>query len=139
MKFNNVFEISKKHFLNWSEIMSRIFNLSNKEVELLAKLLEYYNRIINTSKCDEKTANTLLFSTEYRRMIKSDMNIKDNYFDVLINKLKSHKAILVEGDYDNRRIFLNERIIPKIAPNGMFTCLFVFSPNDVQQDEEKGK
>lgn len=126
MKFNNVIECTKNKLRYWLEFINPIFNLSNKEIELLSILIRYYQEVLGSSKCDEKTANTLLFSTEYRKKIKKDMAIKDNYFDVLLNKLKKHKAVLEEGEYDNRRIFLNKQVLPKADKNGNLSLLVIF-------------
>ena len=130
MKFNNVIEVTKKDkFRYWLEFINPIFGLSNKEITVLAYLLKHYFEI--RKKFDEKSANTLLFSTEYRKIVKKDIGISnDNYFDVLLNKLKKHKAVLVSGDYDNRKTELNQKIIPKIDNKGMLNLLILFNDDN---------
>ena len=126
MKFNNVIECSKNHIRNWLEFVNPMFRLSNKEIDLLSILITKFQEITNSTKCDDKKANALLFSTNYRKKIKSEMGIKDNYFDVLLNKLKKHNAIKEEGEYDNRRLYINKQIIPKTDKNGNLSLLVIF-------------
>lgn len=125
MTFSNVIECSGDRLKLWLQFINPAFHLSKKELSLLGNLITSFIEI-SKSQPDEWIANKLLFSTESRKAIKEKMKIKNNYFDVLLNRLKKQKVVLESGEYDNRKIRLNKKVIPKADSDGNINLLVLF-------------
>jgi len=101
---NNPFEI-------WLTYIGPQFNLTNREVKFGGLLLKYYKEIEkhftdkNGNVTNREDIDTILFSTKYKKIIKEEANLSDNYFDVLLNKLRNHDIIIS-----------NNKLNPKIVP-----------------------
>lgn len=121
-----ILPITNNVLFNWLQLVNLTFKeqMSYKEVTVLTVILKYY---INISKevTDEEKINALLFSQEYRKKIKTEIGIKDNYFDVILNKLRTHGAIK-----DNN---INRVIVPPTQTDE-FILLIPF-----KQEDEKRK
>lgn len=125
MTFSNVIECSGDRLKLWLQFINPAFHLSKKEILLLGHLITSFIEI-SKSQPDEWIANKLLFSTESRKAIKEKMKIKNNYFDVLLNRLKKQKVVLESGEYDNRKMRLNKKVIPKSDADGNINLLVLF-------------
>lgn len=112
-----VMTVDKNLISYWLMFINPFFSLSPKEMFLLRALVDSYINISKSCK-DEALINQLLFSTENRKKLKSELSITDNYFDVLLNKLREHKVIS-----DNKIIL---PILPKITEDGNFNLIITF-------------
>lgn len=140
MDFSKVIKISNRIYEHWLMFVNPIYNLSQKEIVFLACLLKRYNQISSSidetqytspvhifeSDQSKKTnishkeylVNQILFSTDSRKEIKSELGIKNNYFDVLLNKLRKHNVIV-----DN---VIDKKIVPNFDVKGKAFTLLVY-------------
>ena len=70
--------------------------------------------------------NYILFSSEYRKAIKDEIGVSDNYFDVLLNKLRAHNIIKI---VDEKNI-LNKQVIPKFTKDKSIALLIYFENDE---------
>lgn len=105
----------------WLMLINPFYNLTNKEIGLLEKLIESYLSFYRKTK-DENLSNEFLFSTKNRKKIISELGISSTYFDVLLHNLREHKII-----NENKII---RSILPKITENGSFNLLISFQNNE---------
>lgn len=108
MEFSTVIAVEENHIKMWLMYNNPLYNMTGKEIELMTILLRNFLAIKEKTE-DDVLANQLLFSTDKRKEIKKEMMIKDNYFDVLMNKLRSHGAIV------NNQI--DKHLVPKFIKN----------------------
>lgn len=106
MEFSNVIMVDQKIIKMWLMFNNPLYNLTAKEIDLMSCLIRHFLDIKSKTE-DDVLANQLLFSTDKRKEIKKELHIKDNYFDVLMNKLRNHGAI------NNNQ--LNKKIVPKFC------------------------
>ena len=104
-------ESSKETFFqDYFNAINGSVGLSNKEIIVLAALVEQYNIIRHKTK-DEGIINELLFSSRYRTLARERSDISDLNFNNYISALKKKDVILED---DNKFRSLNPNIIPII-------------------------
>lgn len=120
-----IMNVSNKPIFNWLRLVNLTLpeEMSYKEIWLLSELLKRYIKISETVS-DDNQINQLLFSQSSRKTIKEEIGISDNYFDVLLNKLRNHKVIV-----DNTIV---KSIIPPLN-NKEFILLIAFKEDGKQK------
>ena len=124
-EISSVIIIPTTKFEYWFRSINMIFNLTDKEIMVAAALVRYYFKI--AQQCDDELMrNYILFSSEYRKAIKDEIGVSDNYFDVLLNKLRAHNIIKI---VDEKNI-LNKQVIPKFTKDKSIALLIYFENDE---------
>ena len=121
MELSNVIQIDNRIYDRWVRFLNPIYNLTETEILVTAALIEEYMRI-QDKVSDEELLNQLLFGLGTRKKIKEKINMKDNYFDVILNKLRK-RNIIVDGK-------INNQIIPKRIKNSKDISLLIYFKSD---------
>lgn len=110
-------------FTLWLKFLRPFHTLSDRELEVAACMLK--NRYELSKKIsDEKILNDVLFSKENKDKMLKELHITNQYYQVILGKLRKVKFIK-----DNK---IYSRFIPEYEEGKMFTLLLIF-------DEEKIK
>ena len=119
-KINNIIKIPTSldnFFRYWLEFLKPFHNLTNKEMEVAAKILQYrYN--LSKVVSDEEVLGTLLLSRENRKKIREDLNITAAHLQVILSTLKSVGFIKENS--------VNPRFIPRLNNEKQFNLLMSF-------------
>lgn len=97
-------------FVDYYNTINGSIGLSNKEIIVLAALVEQYN-IIRKKTTNEEIINELLFSSRHRTLAREKAGISEVNFNNYVSALKKKSVIL--DDKDNFRK-LNPMIVPII-------------------------
>ena len=122
--FCKVIEVTDNFYKNWLLLINTFFGMTYREIDLAALLLETYVEI-RRNVANEDIANSILFSTQYRKQIKEKLALRGDYFDVLLNKLRKHNVII-----GNK---INEKIMPKFNGNS-FVLIIAFNNGKKKED-----
>lgn len=122
--FCKVIEVTDNFYKNWLLLINTFFGMTYREIDVAALLLETYVEI-RRNVANEDIANSILFSTQYRKQIKEKLALKGDYFDVLLNKLRKHNVII-----GNK---INEKVLPKFNGNN-FVLLIAFNNGKKKED-----
>lgn len=122
--FCKVIEVTDNFYKNWLLLINTFFGMTYREIDLVALLLETYVEI-RRNVANEDIANSILFSTQYRKQIKEKLALRGDYFDVLLNKLRKHNVII-----GNK---INEKIMPKFNGNS-FVLIIAFNNGKKKED-----
>ena len=119
-KINNIIKIptsADNFFRYWIEFLKPFHFLTNKEMDVAAKILQYRH---NLSKVitDDKVLNDVLLSRENRKKIREELNITPAHLQVILSTLKS-VGFLIDGK-------VNPRFIPRVSNNKQFNLLMSF-------------
>jgi len=95
----------KTFFVVWLKILQSFLKLGKQEQLVLSRLLYYrYNLIKQVS--NKSIVENILFSPEYRKLIKQELDIGTPSFNNTLSSLRRKKIII------NNKI--NNKIIPKV-------------------------
>lgn len=97
-------------FIDYYNTINGSIGLSNKEIVVLAALVEQYN-IIRKKTTNEEIINELLFSSRHRTLARDKANISEVNFNNYISALKK-KSVILDGEDKLRK--LNPMIVPII-------------------------
>jgi len=95
-------------FIDYYNAINGSIGLSNKEIIVLAALVEQYN-IIRKKTTNEEIINELLFSSRHRTLARDKADISEVNFNNYISALKK-KAVILDDEDKLRR--LNPMIVP---------------------------
>lgn len=119
-RINNIIKIptsTNDFFRYWMEFLKPFHNLTNKEMDVGAKILQYRQQLSKVIK-DENVLNDVLLSKENRKKIREELNITTAHLQVILSTLKS-----VEFIKDG---VVNPRFIPRINNDKQFNLLMNF-------------
>lgn len=119
-KINNIIKIPTSidnFFRYWMEFLKPFHNLTNKEMDVAAKILQYRQNLSKVVK-DEKVLNDVLLSKENRKNIREELNITPAHLQVILSTLKGVEFL------KNGRV--NPRFIPRLNNNKQFNLLMSF-------------
>ena len=100
----------KDFFIDYYNTINGSIGLSNKEIVVLAALVEQYN-IIRKKTTNEEIINELLFSSRHRMLAREKADISEVNFNNYISALKK-KSVILDGEDKFRK--LNPMIVPII-------------------------
>ena len=123
-KINNIIKIptSINDFLRyWLEFLKPFHFLTNKEMEVAAKILQYRHDL-SQKVSDEKILGELLLSRENRKNIREELGITTAHLQVILSTLKS-VGFLKDG-------MINPRFIPRLNNKKQFNLLMSFDFKD---------
>ena len=120
-------------FQDYFNAINGSVGLSNKEIIVLAALVEQYNIIRHKTK-DDGIINELLFSSRYRTLAREKSNISDLNFNNYISALKK-KDVIIEDE--NKFRSLNPSIVPIIdlSKHNELDLCFSFKIKEDEQAE----
>ena len=119
-KINNIIKIptsTEDFFKYWMIFLKPFHNLTNKEMDVAAKILQHRHSLSKAIK-DEKILNDVLLSRENRKKIREELDITTAHLQVILSTLKSVNFIK-DG-------MVNPRFIPRINNNKQFNLLMNF-------------
>lgn len=119
-KINNIIKIptsTEDFFKYWMIFLKPFHNLTNKEMDVAAKILQHRHFLSKAIK-DEKILNDVLLSRENRKKIREELDITTAHLQVILSTLKSVNFIK-DG-------MVNPRFIPRINNNKQFNLLMSF-------------
>lgn len=119
-KINNIIKIptsTEDFFKYWMIFLKPFHNLTNKEMDVAAKILQHRHSLSKAIK-DEKILNEVLLSRENRKKIREELDITTAHLQVILSTLKSVNFIK-DG-------MVNPRFIPRINNNKQFNLLMSF-------------
>lgn len=119
-KINNIIKIptsTEDFFKYWMIFLKPFHNLTNKEMDVAAKILQHRHSLSRAIK-DEKILNDVLLSRENRKKIREELDITTAHLQVILSTLKSVNFIK-DG-------MVNPRFIPRINNNKQFNLLMSF-------------
>lgn len=119
-KINNIIKIPTSlddFFRYWIEFLKPFHFLTNKEMDVAAKILQYRQKLSAVIK-DEDVLNNVLLSRENRKKIREELNITTAHLQVILSTLKG-VGFLKDGK-------VNPRFIPRITNNKQFNLLMNF-------------
>lgn len=122
-KINNIIKIPtslNEFFRYWLEFLKPFHNLTNKEMEVAAKLLQYRHKL-SQKVTDERILGDLLLSRETRKSIRDEIGITTAHLQVILSTLKN-VGFLKDG-------MINQRFIPRLNNNKQFNLLMSFDFN----------
>ena len=96
----------ERFFLIWLTILQPFIKLTNKETELLAKLL-YHRYLISKEVKNKEMLDELLFSKIIRKKIMIELNIKEYAFNNTLSFLRNKNMIINNS--------INKKVIPVIT------------------------
>ena len=112
-------------FTLWLKFLRPFHNLSDRELEVAACMLK--NRYELSKKIsDEKILNDVLFSKENKDKMLKELHITNQYYQVILGKLRKVKFIK-----DNK---IYSRFIPEYEEDKMFTLLLVFDKEKIKDE-----
>lgn len=134
------FEVSTTRddfFKDYFNIINGTIGLSNKEIVVLAALVEQYN-IIREKTSNEDIINELLFSSRYRTLARERTNLEDLNFNNYVSALK-RKGVILEEENNFRK--LNPMLIPVVDLNNQngVTVSFTLKIEEQNEQEESGR
>jgi hypothetical protein len=110
-KINNVIRIPTSldttFFSYWIDFLRPLHNLTDRESSLLASILKSRYQL-SKKISDTELLDKILFSEEIKKEIRQDCNMSNQYFQVMVSKLKKVGILSSE----NR---VNPKIIPHIS------------------------
>lgn len=110
-------------FKSWLELLKPYHRLTSKAIELASVLLEQRYMFEQRGVSDEGLLNKLVFSTENKRKIREDLNLKKEHFQYLLTLLRNAKIVINNT--------LNPRYIPNIKKDDKKFCIsFIFKLDD---------
>jgi hypothetical protein len=123
-------------FIDYYNAINGSIGLSNKEIVVLAALVEQYN-IIRKKTTNEEIINELLFSSRHRTLAREKADISEVNFNNYISALKK-KSVILDGE-DKLRM-LNPMIVPviDIEKDNQVLLSYDFIINEDVQQEFKG-
>lgn len=119
-KINNIIKIPTSindFYKYWMIFLKPFHNLTNKEMDVAAKILQYRQHLSKVIK-DDKVLNDVLLSRENRKKIREELNITPAHLQVILSTLKG-VGFLNDGK-------VNPRFIPRINNNKQFNLLMSF-------------
>lgn len=111
----------KSFFRYWIEFLSPIHNLSNKEMDILAFLLNKRNELSKVI-LDEVLLNRTLFSEETKRELREECGVSSSYFLILLCNLRKNKIVI-----DNT---INPKFIPDLNTINQHKLMIIFNINE---------
>lgn len=123
-------------FIDYYNAINGSIGLSNKEIVVLAALVEQYN-IIRKKTTNEEIINELLFSSRHRTLAREKADISEVNFNNYISALKK-KSVILDGE-DKLRM-LNPMIVPiiNIEEDNQVLLSYDFIINEDAKQELKG-
>lgn len=119
-KINNIIKIPTSindFFRYWLEFLKPFHFLTNKEMEVAAKILQYRYELSQKVN-DEKILGELLLSRDNRKNIREELGITTAHLQVILSTLKS-VGFLKDG-------VVNPRFIPRLNNKKQFNLLMSF-------------
>lgn len=104
-------------FVLWLKFLKPFHSLSDRELEVAACMLKYRYILGNVIQ-DVNILNNVLFSKENKDKMLEELNLTNQYYQVILGKLRKCKFI-VDGK-------INNKFIPKYNENEPFTLLLMF-------------
>lgn len=104
-------------FVLWLKFLKPFHSLSDRELEVAACMLKYRYILGNVIQ-DVNILNNVLFSKENKDKMLEELNLTNQYYQVILGKLRKCKFI-VDGK-------INNKFIPKYNENESFTLLLMF-------------
>lgn len=108
----------QEFFVYWLKFLQPFHSLTIRELEVFACILNHryaLSKVIT----DETILGSVLFSDDTKKTMAEELEMSQQYFQIIVNKLKKLKLVV-----DNK---VEPKFIPKLKENnGMFTLLFVF-------------
>lgn len=119
-KINNIIKIptsTNDFFRYWMEFLKPFHFLTNKEMDVAAKILQHRHQLSKVVQ-DDKVLNDVLFSREKRKEIREELNITTAHLQVILSTLKS-AGFIKDG-------MVNPRFIPRLNNSKQFNLLMSF-------------
>lgn len=119
-KINNIIKIPTSvndFYKYWMIFLKPFHNLTNKEMDVAAKILQYRQRLSKVIK-DDTVLNDVLLSRENRKKIREELDITPAHLQVILSTLKG-VGFLNDGK-------VNPRFIPRINNDKQFNLLMSF-------------
>lgn len=119
-KINNIIKIPTSindFYKYWMIFLKPFHNLTNKEMDVAAKILQYRQQLSKVIK-DDTVLNDVLLSKENRKKMREELDITSAHLQVILSTLKSVE-FLKEGR-------VNPRFIPRVSNNKQFNLLMSF-------------
>ena len=119
-KINNIIKIPTSvddFYKYWMIFLKPFHNLTNKEMDVAAKILQYRQRLSKIIK-DDTVLNDVLLSRENRKKIREELDITPAHLQVILSTLKG-VGFLNDGK-------VNPRFIPRINNDKQFNLLMNF-------------
>jgi hypothetical protein len=120
-------------FVDYFNAINGSVGLSNKELVVIAALVEQYN-VIRKKTQSVELINELLFSSRYRTLAREKADMNDANFNNYISALK-RKGVILEEENNFRK--LNPLLTP-IIDLELHTGLTLMFNFEIQEDEEPG-
>lgn len=112
-------------FTLWLKFLKPYHTLSDRELEVAACMLKTRYEL-SKKISDEKILNDVLFSKEIKDNMIKELHITNQYYQVILGKLRKVKFI------ENNRI--NAKFIPEFEEGNMFTLLLVFDKEKIKNE-----
>lgn len=117
-------QLNLQFFKYWVEFLRPLHKINPRDVEVMAMLL-YKRYQLSKVITDERVLDTTLMSSKMRKEIREELGLNPNYFQVILQHLRSKKAIL--GDK------INPKFVPKLDDTqGDYKLIvqFIFNETD---------
>lgn len=111
---------TKKFFFMWVTILQPFLKLRKQEVTVLATLLYHRYKLMEPiANPVEANINIILFSTAYRKKIKTELDIEDYAFNNILSSLRKKKLVINNS--------ISKKIIPNLSSDSKsFKLLYNF-------------